>query len=66
MVLSANGGGMGGGGVWPVVLLALAGVLVGGAYSLYRQGAGKAAVSILAVLAVVAGAGGVLWLIPES
>jgi hypothetical protein len=54
------------GGVWPVVMLALAGVLVGGAFSLYRQGASKAAVGILAAFAVLAGIGGVLWLIPES
>jgi len=53
-------------GVWPVVMLALAGVLVGGAYSLYRQGAGKVAVSILGALGVLAGIGGVLWLIPET
>jgi hypothetical protein len=54
------------GGVWPVVMLGLAGVLMGGAYSLYRQGAGKVAVAIFGALGVLAGVGGVLWLIPES
>jgi hypothetical protein len=52
--------------VWPIVMLALAGVLMGGAFSLHRQGAGKVAVSILGALAVLAGIGGVLWLIPET
>jgi hypothetical protein len=54
------------GGVWPVVMLGLAGVLMGGAYSLHRQGAGKVAVAIFGALGVLAGVGGVLWLIPES
>ena len=54
------------GGVWPVVMLGLAGVLMGGAFSLYRQGAGKVAVGIFGAFAILAGVGGVLWLIPES
>ena len=53
-------------GVWPVVMLGLAGVLIGGAYSLHRQGAGKVAVGIFGALGVLAGIGGVLWLLPES
>jgi hypothetical protein len=53
-------------GIWPIVMLALAGVLLGGAFSLYRQGAGKVAVSILGALAVLAGVGGLLWLIPKT
>ncbi len=50
--------------VLPTLLLILAGVLVGGAWSLYRQGASRGAVVITAVLAVLATAGGVLWLLP--
>jgi hypothetical protein len=50
--------------VLPVVLIALAGLLLGGAISLHRQGAGRAAVGILAALAVLAATGGVLWLLP--
>jgi hypothetical protein len=52
--------------IWPIVMLGFAGVLLGGAYSLHRQGAGKVAVSILGGLAVLAGIGGVLWLIPDT
>jgi hypothetical protein len=52
--------------VWPIVLLAVAGILSGGAFSLYRQGASKLAVVIVAGLAVLSGVGGVAWLIPES
>ena len=50
--------------VLPVALMALAGVLAGGAWSTYRQGAGRRVVVLLAVLSVLALAGGVLWLIP--
>ncbi|MCM0676636.1 hypothetical protein NCC78_18375 [Micromonospora phytophila] len=52
------------GGVLPTLLLILAGVLVGGAWSLHRQGAPKGAVAITALLAVLATVGGVLWLLP--
>ncbi|HEX2773620.1 MAG TPA: hypothetical protein VHN18_14485 [Micromonosporaceae bacterium] len=48
----------------PVVLIALAGLLLGGAISLHRQGAGRGVVGILAVLSALAAAGGVLWLLP--
>jgi hypothetical protein len=50
--------------VLPVAMFALAGVLVGGAYSLHKQGAGRMAVAVLGVLAALAAAGGVLWLLP--
>ncbi|MET8122032.1 hypothetical protein [Micromonospora sp. NPDC005291] len=50
----------------PTLLLILAGVLVGGTWSLYRQGAPKPAVVITALLAVLATAAGVLRLIPGS
>ncbi|WBB80039.1 hypothetical protein O7606_01150 [Micromonospora sp. WMMD882] len=52
-------------GVLPALLLILGGVLVGGVWSLRRQGASRGAVVVTAVLAVLATAGGVLWLIPE-
>jgi hypothetical protein len=50
--------------VLPILLLALAGVLVGGALSLHRQQAPRIAVVIAGVLAVLAAAGGVLYLLP--
>jgi hypothetical protein len=50
--------------VLPVALMGLAGVLVGGAWSMYRQGASRTNVAILGVLAAGALAGGVLWLFP--
>ncbi|MFI0795591.1 hypothetical protein ACH4OY_23360 [Micromonospora rubida] len=52
------------GSVLPTLLLILAGVLVGGVWSLHRQGAPRSAVVITALLAVVATVGGVLWLLP--
>lgn len=50
--------------VLPSLLLILAGVLVGGAWSLHRQGATRTTVVVTALLAVLAAAGGVLWLLP--
>jgi hypothetical protein len=50
--------------ILPVALFALAGVLTGGAVSLYRQGAGRFAVVLTGLLAVLALAGGLLWLGP--
>ncbi|WFE52676.1 MULTISPECIES: hypothetical protein [unclassified Micromonospora] len=54
------------GAVLPTLLLILAGVLVGGVWSLYRQGASKGVVGVTALLAVLATVGGVLWLLPGS
>jgi hypothetical protein len=48
--------------VLPILLLGLAGLLVGGVFSMKQQGAGPVPIVVLAVLAVVAAAGGVLWL----
>jgi hypothetical protein len=48
--------------VLPIVLLALAGLFVGGIISLRQQGAGMVPIVGLAVLAVLAAAGGILWL----
>ncbi|SCL23699.1 hypothetical protein [Micromonospora inyonensis] len=50
--------------VLPSLLLILAGLLVGGAVSLHRQGAARGVVVVTALLALLAGVGGVLWLIP--
>jgi hypothetical protein len=50
--------------VLALVLLVLAGVLAGGAWSLRQQGSGAGAVALMVVLAVLALAGGVAWLWP--
>jgi hypothetical protein len=52
------------GSLLPIALMALAGVLLGGAWSMYRQGAPRGSVGLLAALALVALAGAVLWLLP--
>ncbi|MCX4388490.1 hypothetical protein OG777_16330 [Micromonospora peucetia] len=52
------------GGVLPSLLLILAGVLVGGAWSLHKQGAPRGAVVVTALLAVLATVAAVLWLLP--
>ncbi|MCW3839360.1 hypothetical protein ONA70_04520 [Micromonospora yasonensis] len=48
----------------PTLLLVLAGVLVGGTWSLYKQGASRRAVLTTGLLAALATAGGLLWLLP--
>jgi hypothetical protein len=50
--------------ILPILLLALAGILSGGAYSLYKQG-GKRLAGLVAVLAAFALFGGILWLVPS-
>jgi hypothetical protein len=50
--------------VLPVALFALAGVLLGGAWSVHRQGGSRAAVVLMGVLSLLAAVGGVLWLAP--
>jgi hypothetical protein len=52
--------------VAPILLLGLAGLLAGGAWSLRQQGAGRFAVGTTAVLATLAFLGGVAWLLPEG
>ncbi|MBB5869345.1 hypothetical protein F4553_002724 [Allocatelliglobosispora scoriae] len=51
-------------GAVPVVLFALAGILVGGAWSLYKQGAHRGVVAVVGLFALVSAAGGVAWLMP--
>jgi len=48
----------------PIVLLALAGLLLGGAYSLLRQGSSKPLAAVVGGLGLLSGIGGVLWLAP--
>ena len=50
--------------VLPVLLLGLAGILVGGVISLARQGATKFSIGLVAALALLALAGGIVWLLP--
>jgi membrane protein DedA with SNARE-associated domain len=47
-----------------IALFALAGILAGGVISLVKQGATRFSIGLVAVLAVLAAAGGVAWLIP--
>jgi hypothetical protein len=48
--------------VLPIVLLGLAGLLVGGAISLRRQGAGLLVVGVVGLLGLVSALAGVLWM----
>jgi hypothetical protein len=52
--------------ILPIVLLAVAGMCVGGAISVYRQGGSKGVVGLLGVLGALAAVGGVLWLVPDG
>jgi hypothetical protein len=47
--------------VLPLLLYGLAGLLVGGAWSVHRQGAGRGVVALMVLLAVLALAGAVAW-----
>ena len=47
----------------PVLMLGVAGLLVGGAVSLYRQKAGPVPVVVMGVLGAVAATAGVLWMV---
>jgi hypothetical protein len=50
--------------ILPILLLGLGGMLVGGVISLHRQGATRFSIGLVAALALLSLAGGVLWLIP--
>jgi len=52
--------------MFPVVLCAAGGVLLGGAWSLRSQGAGRVAIGLVALFGVLALAAGVLWLLPNG
>ena len=47
-----------------VALIILGGILVGGTISLVKQGASRFSIVLTAVLALLALAGGILWMIP--
>jgi hypothetical protein len=47
-----------------IALLALAGILVGGTISLVKQGATRFSIGVVGLLAVLATAAGIAWLIP--
>jgi hypothetical protein len=49
-----------------VVLCAAGGVLLGGAWSLRSQGAGRPAIVLVALFGVLALAAGVLWMLPNG
>jgi hypothetical protein len=49
-----------------IVLFVLAGILTGGVISLIRQGATKFSIGVVGVLAVLAAAGAVAWLLPGN
>lgn len=49
-----------------LVLFALGGILLGGAWSMRRQGRSTALVVVLAIASVLAVAGGVAWMLPRS
>jgi hypothetical protein len=49
-----------------IVLFVVAGILTGGVVSLARQGATKFSIGVVAVLAALAVAGGIAWLVPGS
>jgi hypothetical protein len=51
--------------ILPVLLLGLAGLLVGGILQLRSNGAGTRTLVVMGVLATLAAAGGVLWLLPS-
>ena len=50
----------------PIALLALAGLLLGGAYSLLRQGSAKVLAGAVGGLGLLSALGGVLWLLPSG
>jgi hypothetical protein len=52
--------------MFPVVLVAVSGLLLGGAWSMRSQGAPRGAVILVVVFAVLALASGVLWLLPKE
>ncbi|SBT44639.1 hypothetical protein [Micromonospora auratinigra] len=50
----------------PTLLLILGGVLVGGTWSLHKQGASRVAVVITGLLAALSTAAGLLWLLGDK
>lgn len=54
------------GSIGPVLLFGLAGIMVGGAISIFRNGGSRLALVVVSLLALLAAAGGVLWLLPKG
>jgi hypothetical protein len=50
------------GSILPILLLGLAGLLVGGAVSMRQQGARLPAIGLVGLLAVISAVAGVLWM----
>jgi hypothetical protein len=50
----------------PIALLALGGLLLGGAYSLLRQGSTKPLAAVVGGLGLLSALGGVFWLLPSG
>jgi len=50
----------------PIVLFLVAGFLAGGVFQLVKSGATKFTIGVVGVLAALAAAGGIAWLIPGS
>ena len=48
----------------PIALFLVAGFLLGGVITLIRQGATKVSIGVVAALAALAAAGGLVWLLP--
>ena len=48
-----------------IVLFAIAGILLGGVITLVKQGATRFSIGLVAVLAALAAAGGVAWMVPS-
>ena len=48
----------------PILLFALAGILLGGTWSLYKQGSHKIVVLAVGIAGLLAAVGGVAWLMP--
>lgn len=53
-------------GAMPIVLFAVAGLLLGGVLSLRSQGRSKPTLIVLGVLAAIAFLGGVAWMLPKG
>jgi hypothetical protein len=49
-----------------IVLFVVAGILTGGVISLVKQGATKFTIGLVGVLAALAAAGGIAWLLPGN
>lgn len=49
-----------------VALVALSGILFGGVWSLYRQRASRAVIGVTLLLALLALAAGIAWMLPRG